>query len=69
MATYKYAAYLAQIDHAAFDNISNPGAAAPFSGVYRCQGCGSEVASNQGQPLPLKITTSMRQLRAPFAGG
>jgi hypothetical protein len=52
MATYKYADYLAHVDHDAFDTISNPGAATPFSGIYRCEGCGLEVASNQEQPLP-----------------
>lgn len=52
MATYKYSTYLAHNDHAAFDTVSSPGTAAPFSGIYRCEGCGSEVASNQGQPLP-----------------
>jgi hypothetical protein len=52
MATYKYAQYLAQTNHAAFDTISTPGTAAPYSGIYRCEGCASEVASNEGQPLP-----------------
>lgn len=52
MATYKYAQFLARVDHDAFDKIHSPGAAAPFSGIYRCEGCGSEVASNESQPLP-----------------
>ncbi|HYD12814.1 MAG TPA: hypothetical protein VEC11_08195 [Allosphingosinicella sp.] len=52
MATYKYGHYLAQVDHTAFDTVYTPGTAAPFSGIYRCMGCGSEVASNKGEPLP-----------------
>ena len=52
MATYKYANYLVKNEHAAFDAIHKPGEQAPHSGIYRCEGCGSEVASNQGQPLP-----------------
>lgn len=52
MATYKYQAFLQPNDHIAFDQENAPGTAAPFSGIYRCSGCGREVASNQGQPLP-----------------
>ena len=52
MATYKYSQFLARIDHEAFDKTHSPGTAAPFSGIYRCEGCGSEVASNEYQPLP-----------------
>jgi hypothetical protein len=52
MATYKYENFLVRVDHAAFDQEHKPGAAAPFSSIYRCMGCGSEVASNQTQPLP-----------------
>lgn len=52
MATYKYDTYLSQIKHDAFDIEHDPGTKAPHSGIYRCMGCGSEVASNQNQPLP-----------------
>jgi hypothetical protein len=52
MATYKHPDYLTKIDHSAFDGTHKPGAVAPYSGIYRCMGCGSEVASNEGQPLP-----------------
>ena len=52
MALYKYAEYLEQIAHEAFDEEYKPGDAAPHSGIYRCTGCGREAASNQGEPLP-----------------
>lgn len=52
MATYKYDKDVQKLDHAAFDSEHKPGEAAPFSGIYRCKGCGSEVASNQTEPLP-----------------
>jgi hypothetical protein len=52
MAIYKYVSYLKQMQSDAFDADNTPGTAAPYSGIYRCMGCGKEVASNQGQPLP-----------------
>lgn len=52
MAWYKDPAYLKQINNDAFDAIHNPGTKCPYSGVYRCETCGHEVASNQGDPLP-----------------
>lgn len=52
MALYKHEQYLKKSDSPSFDNESKPGEAAPHSGIYRCMGCESEVASNQNQPLP-----------------
>ena len=52
MAVYKYGNYLVQSDDAAFDATMSPGNAAPHSGIYRCMGCGREVAANKNQPLP-----------------
>lgn len=52
MALYKYSNYLGQNDDAIFDQENGPGVAAPRSGIYRCMGCNSEVASNEGEPLP-----------------
>lgn len=52
MALYKYARYIATSNHNVFDQVYSPGANTPFSGIYRCEGCGDEVASNQGNPLP-----------------
>lgn len=52
MALYKYAQYLGQDDSNVFDPENGPGTPAPRSGIYRCMGCGREVASNEGEPLP-----------------
>lgn len=52
MATYKHGQYLQQNNSDAFDQENPPGHAAPFSGIYRCMGCGREIASNEKQPLP-----------------
>jgi len=52
MALYKNSSYLASSNDAAFDVIHTPGTSTPHSGIYRCEGCGSEIASNAGNPLP-----------------
>jgi hypothetical protein len=52
MALYKYIQYLRQSSDAAFDSVHAPGHSTPHSGIYRCEGCGKEVASNGGNPLP-----------------
>jgi len=52
MATYKHSQYLITSSDAAFDVIHNPGAATPYSGIYRCEGCGREVVSEETKPLP-----------------
>lgn len=35
-----------------WDTTYSPGHEVPLSGIYRCQGCGSEIASNKGDPFP-----------------
>jgi hypothetical protein len=52
MASYKYLGYLAQNSDAAFDGAHSPGYTTPFSGIYRCQGCGREVVSEETKPMP-----------------
>jgi hypothetical protein len=52
MAQYKNSQYLSSSSDSAFDTLHNPGASTPYSGIYRCEGCGHEVASNAGNPLP-----------------
>lgn len=52
MAQYKYAAYLKQNDHTAYDTLYKPGEPCPNSGIYRCETCGDEIASNKGNPFP-----------------
>jgi hypothetical protein len=52
MALYKYANFLMQTNSAVFDEEYSPGTATPHSGIYRCKGCGNEIAANIGNPLP-----------------
>ena len=52
LANYKYQQFLTYSDHAAFDAVHTPGTLAPHSGIYRCEGCAANIASNAGEPLP-----------------
>jgi hypothetical protein len=52
VAYYKYPQFLRQWDHAEFDEIRGPGTTTGWSGIYRCEGCGKEVVSTAGHPLP-----------------
>jgi hypothetical protein len=52
MAYYKYSQFLKPLDHAEFDEIRGPGTTTGWSGLYRCEGCGKEVVSTSGHPLP-----------------
>ena len=52
MAIYKHANYLQQSNHAAYDAIHQAGSATPYSGIYRCEGCGENAVSTHGHPLP-----------------
>jgi len=52
MAWYKYDQYVQKSTSDAYDSIHTPGTTVPHSGIYRCQGCGREIAANQGDPFP-----------------
>jgi len=52
MAWYKYERFLKRSSADAYDKVMTPGQSTPYSGIYRCEGCGREVASNSGNPLP-----------------
>ena len=52
MAQYKYREHLMQTSIAAFDTRHAPGTKAQNAGIYRCTGCGDEVAIVRGQMLP-----------------
>lgn len=52
MAWYKYGKFLSENNHENFDKIYNPGQTPPDAGIYRCVGCGDEIASNKGVQLP-----------------
>lgn len=52
MAYYKYNQFLAVEQGPEFDALYLPGQPTPFSGVYRCEGCGHSVTSVHSHPLP-----------------
>jgi hypothetical protein len=52
VAYYKYPQFLTQQNTAEFDAIHEPGVATPYSGIYRCEGCGLSVTSVHPHPLP-----------------
>jgi len=52
MAQYKYGDFLKQNNHAAFDERHAPGSTATNAGIYRCVGCGDEIAIATGHVLP-----------------
>lgn len=52
MAVYRYSKFLEPSSHKAFDQIHHPGQATPYSGIYRCEGCGINEVSTYGHPLP-----------------
>jgi len=52
MASYKYQQFMAQSQDTSFDLLHAPGQPVPFSGIYRCHGCGREISANFGNPFP-----------------
>jgi len=52
MAQYMDGGFLVPSNDPAFGDEHKPGAPAPHSGIYRCTGCGWEVASVAGHHLP-----------------
>jgi hypothetical protein len=52
MARYKYGQFLTHSESAIFDDLYRPGEDVPRSGLYRCEGCGREIAANKDEPLP-----------------
>ena len=52
LAAYKYPQYVVKLDNPMFDGIHAPGIAAPYAGIFRCDGCGHEIGIAQGHTLP-----------------
>lgn len=52
MPTWKHERYFAKSEGAAFDALHSPGAVPPHAGIYRCENCGDEIASNANTQLP-----------------
>lgn len=52
LALYKYPNYLTLSKNGAFDRILPAGLHIPSAGLYRCVGCGNEVAQDANTVLP-----------------
>ncbi len=54
MPYYKQPEFFIADASAAFDEIHSvpPGSLAPFAGIYRCTGCGHEIAIAKGHVMP-----------------
>lgn len=52
MAQYKYGQHLNKSENEAYDKKHSPGTVVANSGIYRCAGCGDEIAANKDNPLP-----------------
>ncbi|AZV38754.1 hypothetical protein CFR75_07300 [Komagataeibacter xylinus] len=52
MALYQSAQFIDTWTDPEFDKLHPPRTVAPHSGIYRCAGCGVEIAVSEGQLLP-----------------
>lgn len=51
-ALYKHAEFLQKSDNPALDQIYEAGIQTPYSGIYRCEGCGRCLTSVSPYRLP-----------------
>lgn len=61
MALYKHEAVVGKSTSDAFDEKHNPGAAAPYAGIYRCVKCTHEIGIAEGHILPAQNHNQHRQ--------
>ncbi len=52
MAHYRYDWAVLKSDSDAFDQTHHPDTPALYAGIYRCQGCGREIAIAERHKLP-----------------
>ncbi len=52
MALYQDNSFLIQSRHPYFNTRIAPGTIVSVSGIYRCKGCGQEIALAESQALP-----------------
>jgi len=52
MAIYKYPQFVSQHNSPAFDAVNSASTPTPYSGIYRCEGCGKNIVSTEGHHLP-----------------
>jgi hypothetical protein len=52
LALYKYSNYLRPSKNSSFDQVLPAGLHIPSGGIYRCVGCGNEIAQEGNTVLP-----------------
>lgn len=52
MAWYKQGQFLQYSTSTEYDKVYSPGQFVPHSGIYRCDGCGDEIACNKHTIFP-----------------
>ena len=52
MALFKDPDRFTRSKDSGFDQMHTAGETTPFSGIYRCEGCGHEIVSQEYAPLP-----------------
>jgi len=52
LALYKYRNYLTLSKNSSFDQVLPAGLHIPSGGIYRCVGCGNEIAQEANSVLP-----------------
>lgn len=52
MAAFKNSDFFTHQTGPAFDFVHKPGLLVPLSGIYKCTGCGDEIACNKGTVFP-----------------
>jgi hypothetical protein len=67
MALYKYQNYLAARKDSAFDLTFQPSAFIPCGGIFRCTGCGTEIALEAIGVFPDRQHHSHRPAQGPVA--
>lgn len=67
MALYKYANVLTQHKAGGFDVQMKPEHHVPASGIYRCAGCGGEIAMEEGFCFPTREHHAHRPSQGPIA--
>jgi len=66
MAIYKSKQFLSESVDPLFDAIHKPGGETVHSGIYRCGGCGREIVSEEGKPLPPQNHHQHTQTQGPI---
>jgi hypothetical protein len=67
MALFKYANFLKQHKNGSFDVTFQPSAFVPCGGIYRCTGCGTEIAAEGIGIFPDRTHHTHKPTQGPIA--